>query len=194
MSETTSETHEEFRGLMARVLARSDSAAEELLKQYEPELLRAIRRRLNPKMRSKFDSLDFAQDVWKSFFVAVTPDRFQTPKDLAAFLATVAKYKVIDAVRQRLKFKKHNVQRERSINDSQWSLQDALTAAQATPSEVVSTEEQWQAFLRTEPLVYRRVFVLLREARTPQSIADELGIGVRTVRRLAARLKAELTL
>src|ERR1019366_3750089 len=112
-------TGDEFHALMQRVLAGSDEATQELFRHYEPFLLQAIRRRLAKRIRSKFDSLDFVQDVWASFFAERTEERtFANPDQLLAFLTKLAQNKVIDVARQRLRTTKHDVHRERSIDHS----------------------------------------------------------------------------
>ena len=185
------EPNEEFQELMRRVVERSDGAARELLQRYEPYLLFAIRRRLNRRMRSKFDSLDFAQDVWASFFTSPAEGRtFQSPRDLAAFLARVARNKVIDAVRQRLLTKKRDLQREQSLDDSRCFDKERLTGPEATPSTLAGREEQWAQYVGNQPLVYQRILLRLREGATLDTIAGELNISPRTVRRVATRLYA----
>ena len=57
-----------FVALMRRVREGSEAAAWELVDKYGGHLRRAVRRVLNPMLRSKFDSLDFVQLVWDSFF------------------------------------------------------------------------------------------------------------------------------
>src|ERR1043165_504150 len=93
-----------FQTWMQRVIDGSEEAAQELLRDFQPALLHAIRRRLTKRIRSKFDSIDFVQDVWLSFFstLAARPD-FKTTDELIAFLTRVAENKVIDAVRNRVK-------------------------------------------------------------------------------------------
>ena len=63
-----SNENSEFRKVIERVCAGSDEATWELIDTYGPHIQRVIRRKLNQKMRSKFDSLDFVQMVWASFF------------------------------------------------------------------------------------------------------------------------------
>jgi RNA polymerase sigma factor (sigma-70 family) len=163
---------DDFVTLMARVVAHSEVAAQELLERYEPYLLRAIRRKLHKKIRPKFDSLDFAQDVWASFFADLPEDHtFKSPKDLAAFLTTVAQSKVIDAVRQRLKRQKYNVNREESLDDSDQLDKESLVARQQSPVEILVGKEDWEEFLKKHPLAYQRIFVLLRKGKTSQEIA-----------------------
>lgn len=176
---------EQFRALMNEVLSGSESAAQALFRDYEPYLLMVIRRRLNKRIRSKFDSLDFAQDVWASFFAEPPEKRsFDGPEELIAFLTTLAQNKVIDAVRHRMKAQKNNVDREQSIDDSTHFDKNNLAGHQATPSQIVMTQEEWKEFLRKQPLVYRRIFTLLSEGKCNADIAHELGIHLRTVERV----------
>src|SRR5713226_1526015 len=106
-------TDEEFHALMQKVVAGSAEAAQELFREYGPYLLHAIRRRMSKRIRSKFDSMDFAQDVWASFFAQPLARRsFGSPEELVAFLTALAENKVIDAVRQRMGTQKHTINRE----------------------------------------------------------------------------------
>ncbi len=179
----------EFHALMQRVMAGSEQAAQELFRDYEPYLLHAIRKRLGRQMRPKFDSLDFAQDVWASFFAEDANRRvFKTPAEFVAFLAKLAHNKVVDAGRKRLKAPGNQAAFVRSIDDSQTFDKDQLISRQPTPSQVVSKEDEWTMFLRRQPLVYRRIYILLREGKTQLQIAEELHIHVRTVSRVVTRL------
>jgi RNA polymerase sigma factor (sigma-70 family) len=187
-----SKLEEDFQALMQRVLAGSDEAARELFDGYAPYLLRAIRRKLSRRIRCKFDSHDFAQDVWASFFAETSNKRvFETREDLVAFLTTLAQNKVIDAVRQRTQTQKHDVNREQSLDDSRRFDKDQLAGNQATPSQIVMSQEEWRDFLDKQPPVYQRIFILLRAGKTQVEIAQELGMYPRTVNRIVGRLARE---
>ena len=96
-----SEEQEEFANLMQRLRNGSEEAARELLDRFGSYILRVVRRRLSRELRSKYDSVDFVQAVWASFFAEDSQDRrFDHPDALIAFLATLAQNKVIDAVRR----------------------------------------------------------------------------------------------
>lgn len=174
-----------FQALMKRVLSGSDEAAKQLFRDYEPALLHAIRRRLSQRVRSKFDSIDFAQDVWASFF-AELPEKhgFKTTEQLVRYLTRVAEHKVVDALRRRIHTRKHEQDREESLDDSARFDKRSLLDDQPTPSQVVMTQEAWLEFLRRQPLVYRRVFILLRQGKTQSAIAAELGLSRKTVYRV----------
>src|SRR5579864_1112444 len=81
-----------FRSLLRRVLTGCPEAAEELHRDYGDHIIRVVRRRLPRRLRPKFDSVDFAQDVWASFFQA--EHDFKGPEHLMAFLTRVARTKV----------------------------------------------------------------------------------------------------
>ena len=78
------------------------TAARELLQRYEPEVRLVVRRQLPRLLRSRFDSLDFLQSVWGSFFRRMrdAPTEFEDSRHLVAFLARAAKNKVIDEYRR----------------------------------------------------------------------------------------------
>lgn len=178
----------EFAALMRRVQEGSTEAAQELHAVYGPHILRAVRKRLHQKLRSKFDSLDFVQDVWVSFFTDV-PQKYalETPDDLVAFLTRMAKNKVTDAARTRLQGQKYNVNREKTLGNASGGV-ESLPAAQATPSEVAMGREEWALLLEKQPLVHRRILLLLREGKTSATIAQELGISQRTIKRVLRKV------
>ena len=170
-------------------MAGSEEAAQELFRDYEPYLLQVIRKRLGKNLRPKFDSLDFAQDVWGSFFREDFEQRvFKTPGEFMAFLAKLAHNKVVEAGRRRLKAPGNVTAPVGSIDDSVTFDKEQLVARQPTPSQVCSNEEQWTRFLRSQPLVYRRIYILLRDGKTQLEIAEELNLHEKTVNRVVNRL------
>src|SRR6478736_4128141 len=70
-----SRSESEFAALIEQVRAGSQEAAWTLVEKYGRDVQRFVRRTLHQRLRSKFDSLDFVQIVWGSFFRA--PDRLQ---------------------------------------------------------------------------------------------------------------------
>src|SRR5438552_15619942 len=108
-----------FQTLLERLRAGSSDAPHELLDRYGAHVLRVIRHRLDRRLRQEFDSLDFFQDVWKSFFEAPPPGRaFDRPEAFIAYLAQMAQHKVVDACRRRLLTQKHDLRREHSLDGS----------------------------------------------------------------------------
>jgi RNA polymerase sigma factor (sigma-70 family) len=178
-----------FADLIARVQAGDGDAAQQLYAEYGPHLLRAVRRRLHQRLRQKFDSLDFTQDVWASFFVD-NAGRFEisSPAQLANLLTTMARNKVAEMTRQRLMRHKHNINRELAL-DGIAGGGDSFPAAQPTPSQIVIGKEAWDQMLAGQPPVYRRILLLLRQGMNQDTIAEELGISKKMVQRVIRKIK-----
>ena len=92
----------ELADFLKRIQEGDEGAARELLQRYEPEVRLVVRRQLPRLLRSRFDSLDFLQSVWGSFFRRMrdAPTDFEDSRHLVAFLARAAKNKVIDEYRR----------------------------------------------------------------------------------------------
>ena len=172
----------DFCVLIERIKQGSEDAAWELVEQYGDEIRRAVRRVLHPRLRSKFDSLDFVQMVWNSFFKA--RDRvtcFTRPEELVAFLIAVARNKVGMEVRRRLGSEKDNVTREETLNVHAEELHRPADS-NSDPFEVAVAREQWNR------LIVPRAGILLQElslkggdhkskGRNGRIKLDDLGIS-----------------
>jgi RNA polymerase sigma-70 factor (ECF subfamily) len=177
---------QELVGLIERIRAGDAAAARELVEKYGSYLLRVVRHRLHRRMRSKFDSQDFVQDVWASFFADLPNlETAWTSESLITLLQRMAQHKVVDAVRARMVRGRHNVNREAvSLNDSRAAVSEQLPARQATPSTAAMSREEWERLLHRQPLVYRHILMLRRDGKTIDQIAAELDLSERTVRRV----------
>src|SRR5262245_11453834 len=145
------DSQQEFQRLMEQLLAGSPEAARELTEVYGPHLLRAVRRRLHKQLRTKFDSRDFVQDVWASFFACLPQGpTFDRPGALVGFLARLAHNKVVDAIRLRLMGNKYNVNRERPLAKGPSDCEYLPAARQPTPSALAISREQWELFLEKQ--------------------------------------------
>jgi RNA polymerase sigma-70 factor (ECF subfamily) len=175
----------EFQAWMERLRAGDEEQVRRLVHEYGPRLCHAVRRWLHHKLRSKFDSRDFVQDVWASFFTSLAEQRpFPTPAHLLAYLNKLARNKVVETVRQRLVAEKWNVNREQSLGDPTVGPHAELVAPQPTPSTLAMSREEWQRLLGRQPPVYRRILLLFHEGKTSGEIARELRVSDRLVRRV----------
>jgi RNA polymerase sigma-70 factor (ECF subfamily) len=181
---------EEFTLLMQRVRTGCPDAARRVFDDYGGHVLRVVRRRLHERLRSQFDSLDFSQDVWASFF-AVPPDRFtfDSPGELVRFLCRMAHHKVVEVFRQRFRGHKHQLDAERPLG--------ATTAggppldppvADPTPSQCAIANEHWERMLAGQPDDFRRVLELLRQGHTQKEIAQRLALHPKRIQRLLSQL------
>jgi RNA polymerase sigma factor (sigma-70 family) len=184
----------DFKALMDRVRAGCPDAAEELFESYGDAVRRVVRRWLQQPMRRQYDSVDFEQSVWASFFQG-TADRysFLTPKDLVDFLSRVAYNKVMDATRERLGSRRDLRREECSLNEPLGPgdpdpLVNHLPAPTHTPSQHVMADERWLKLTSNLPPGHVRILELLLAGHTQVEIAERLGCDPKMIRRLLVRL------
>jgi RNA polymerase sigma factor (sigma-70 family) len=179
----------EFERLMERIRTGDPEVGNELFIRYGKAIQRVVRYRMDSRLRSQFDSLDFAQDAWASFFRIPAEDyTFQTPEELLAFLTRVVRHKVIDAFRKRCK---HSKKEGRKFCHSQ-SYVDEKPARQPTPSHVASVTEEWQRLLRNKPRKIQHALIMLRDGYSQREIAERLGLNLKRIQRLIKTLNGRL--
>lgn len=179
----------EFAALMEGVRQGSEEAVRELLDEYGPHVVRAIRRKLNQPMRAKVDSIDFTQAVWASFFANRSQiERLDKPEALIAFLVQVAKNKVIDEFRRLFHTQKHDLNRERSLQGSAEFEAGRLAARTPTPSQIAVTNELRDQLLAGQPPHYRQILQYRQLGMTQEEIARQMKLNVRTIQRVMQRL------
>jgi len=179
---------DDFATLMDQVKAGSDDAFHELVEKYGRHVLRAVRRKLNASLRSKFDSADFVQAVWASFFESRQRIlEFPTAAALVEFLSQMARNKVTDESRRRLLLQGTNINRELPLH-SLVNVPD-LVSKGPTASECVIAAEQMQWLAAGQPSQSQRIIELMREGATQDEIAAALGVAPRTIRRVLRRLR-----
>jgi RNA polymerase sigma factor (sigma-70 family) len=181
---------QEFAELMQRVRAGSPEAIRELVERYGKEIQLFIRRRLNPRLRPQFDSLDFTQDAWVSFF-HLPPERytFETPRELYFFLTRLARRKLIDIYRRRYAQKRNRHQTEPLRPQTDDDAGNEPAGRQPTPSQVVVAEEQMDLLARDIPPMYRRALEMLREGHSHVEVARFLNVPASTIKGVLQRLR-----
>src|SRR5262249_26014882 len=121
--------------LLARIKSGDEGAARELLARYESKVRLVVRRQLPRLLRSRFDSLDFLQSVWGSFFhkIRTGPNDLEEEQNLVTFLAWAARNKVIDEYR-RAATQRQDIKREERLE--QHPGKDDCLASGDTPSQL----------------------------------------------------------
>jgi len=177
------QTQGRFKELMRQVNEGSVDAVRELVQVYGPHILRVVRLRLNKRLRSRFDSADFVQSVWASFF-AIPAGRvhFDRADALIAYLAELARNKVVEAVRRRLGTQRDDVNREQPV-DSKIPLQARPGNRVPTASELAIAKEEWERLQDQLPQEYQPILDGRLRGESLRAIADQLGVHPRTVRR-----------
>src|SRR6516162_10256414 len=132
---TSGDESRDIRELLARIQAGDEEAARELLGHYESKVRMVVRRQLPRLLRSRFDSVDFLQSVWGSFFhrIRTGPNDLQDERKLITFLAWAARNKVIDQYR-RAATQKQDIKREERLEVGGEG--DERLASGDTPSQV----------------------------------------------------------
>ena len=179
----------DIRGFLTRIHAGDEDAARELLTRYEAEVRLVVRRQLPRMLRSRFDSVDFLQSVWGSFFhrVRTTPTEFDDGRHLVAFLARAAKNKVIDEYR-RAGSQKGDMRREEPL----WAEGGRPKEVAAQIDTASQVAEAHEAFVKLRDLVPedRRALLELKAAGlSSREIGQRLGISERTVQRVLEDLR-----
>jgi RNA polymerase sigma factor (sigma-70 family) len=179
----------EIAAFLERIRAGDEDAARELLQRYELEVRLVVRRQLPRLLRSRFDSLDFLQSVWGSFFRRVRQGgtEFEDSRHLVGFLARAAKNKVIDEYR-RAASRKQDMHREEPL----WPEGDRpreIEAVGDTPSQLAEARETLGQLRDLVPENRRVVLDLKAKGLSSQEIGERLGVSERTIQRVIEDLK-----
>jgi RNA polymerase sigma factor (sigma-70 family) len=179
----------DFEALMQRVRQGSPEAARQLVSKCGPHILRMVRRRMNVKMRARFDSADFVQSVWASFF-AKQPENvnFDKPEALVAYLVQMAHNKVIEEMRDRMLRPKNDVSREHSLDGSAAYEAGLLTCRQPRPSQVFVAQETYERMMEKLDAKTQAIVERLRAGHMHHEIAKEFGVTTKTVQRVLHKL------
>lgn len=108
---------DDFVNLLARAKAGDQAAIRVFLTRFGREVQMMVRARLPKQLRNQYDSADFVQAVWQSFFTAL-PDRavdFQRAVHLRKYLAGIARNKVYEQHRRLSRTAKYDIGREERL-------------------------------------------------------------------------------
>lgn len=173
----------EFAALLTACRDGEPAALEALVSRYLPHVRTAVRSRLSAQLRSRFDSHDFAQDVWASFLL-IPLDRLHLPDEsaLVAYLAQMARNKVVEAYRHQ------TCRRVGMDRDVPLDAVGEPAARTHTPSAEAVAVEQWERLTDGLDERDKRMLARLRDGHTHAAIAREFGLSEKTVQRMLARL------
>jgi RNA polymerase sigma factor (sigma-70 family) len=177
-----------IRDLLTRIQNGDEEAARELLTTYEAKVRLVVRRQLPRLLRSRFDSLDFLQSVWGSFFrrVRTGPNDLEEEKNLIAFLAWAARNKVIDEYRRAASLSQ-DIHREEPLTPRGSGGENPLMSGD-TPSQLVQAREMYERLRDMLPEERRVILELKAAGHTSKEIGDRLGLSERTVQRVLVDL------
>jgi RNA polymerase sigma factor (sigma-70 family) len=190
MSLASDSTNPVSDGLFARARAGDQSAWEALFAACHDKVLRVVRRRLNPPMRSLYDSTDFVSDVWKSLAAKVDRLDFPTVNHLIAFLVQAVDQKIKDEYR-RQHAQKRDIDRNRCLGDRDGDRTGPvdLPSPDPTPSQVAVAKETRERLLANQTAPVREVIDLKFQGSTNEEVAERTGLQVRKVQRVLKGLR-----
>jgi RNA polymerase sigma-70 factor (ECF subfamily) len=183
--------------LIRRAKAGDPASIQAFVSRYEWEVRVMVRARLPKRLRTRFDSTDFVQVVWQSFFSDLpdkTPD-FENERHLRAYLAGVVRNKVGEQFRRLTRTEKCNLAREERlyIRRGDRDVPRAVISPDPSPSKVAQADDRFSQLTAGRAPAEVAVIGLRRQGLTIDQIAAETGFNERTVRRFieAARTRLE---
>jgi RNA polymerase sigma factor (sigma-70 family) len=172
-------TPERFRDLVASAGAGSEEAINQIIAEYTPFILLAIRRRLPPgdPVRRALDSVDVQQVVLAHLAEALRDGTVPSDEQVfRAFVAEMAANTARSEIRRQTA-QKRSVYRRQSLDNASF----AVAAKEPDPAEIAECREDWARFVRGLPRVYRRIVEMRAVGWTAPQIAEELGLCRRSV-------------
>jgi RNA polymerase sigma factor (sigma-70 family) len=191
----------EFDQLMAEVRAGSEDAIWQLAETYTPYIIRAARVSLDRGVRSKLDSQDLVQTLWKSLLLKRADlSRLKTPEELVAFLVRATKNKAIDKMRH-FRTQGRDIRRETQLPNCGTAPNDVevhrkrneLQARDPSPSSIAMVRERWKQIVSTASARDRQIYELRRNGAEFKTISIQLRIDESTARRVIQRLIEQLS-
>lgn len=183
--------------LIARARAGDEAAIREILGRFEGDVRMMVRVQLPRVMRSQFDSMDFTQIVWQSFFEDLKDrsEEFESVKHLRGFLKGVARNKVFEQYRRLTKTEKYSLAKEERLYVRRGGREVArdLPAPGPSPSQTFQAGDRLAKLTAGRPPREVEILTLRHQGMTIEEIARQIGVNERTVRRTidAARLRME---
>lgn len=185
-----SEPTYDFGLLMHHVRAGSPIAGAALVEEFGHHVKRVVRKHLRHDLRSIFDSDDFVQETWRDFFAQGMKDaHFANADELSAFLATIAKRKVIMSQRQWLTSQRRSLHKQQSLADLEDPEASSPPDPAPLPEETASQKEEVNRVLDQLANRNRLIVLLLWEGYTHAEVSKELGVTEKTVQRVLFRIR-----
>lgn len=186
----------DFTDLMARARSGDPEAVRDFLERFEREVRVMVRARLPKRLRPRYDSGDFVQAVWQSFFTGPT-DRapaFENIAHFRGFLAGVVRNKVQEEHRRLTRTAKHNLAREEPLYVARGDREVPREVASPDPSPSQYVQADDRLVQLTTGFGPREIEVLKlrRQGLTYAEVAGRTGMHERTVRRIIELFRSRL--
>lgn len=176
--------------LLDKLCSGDPAAAESVFLAFEPYLRMVVRKRLPPRLRAKFDSMDVVQSVWADLLRGFREAgwRFSDEAHLRAFLVKLTRHRFIDRIRRH----QTAVRKERPLGELVQA--DEPASPQPSPSELVQADELRDRMLALCSPSHREIVRLKMEGIPVSEIAVRLGMHVGSVHRVLHDLACRVAL
>ena len=187
---------DDFTELMERARSGDPEAMRDFLGRFEPEVRVMVRARLPRKLRPRFDSGDFVQAVWQSFFA--DPDspapQFENEAHLRGFLDGVVRNKVGEQHRRLTRTAKYNLAREERLYVARGDREilREVASPDPSPSAKAQADDRWAQLTAGFGPREIQVLVLRRQGLTHAEVAERAGMHERSVRRILELFRSRL--
>jgi RNA polymerase sigma factor (sigma-70 family) len=175
-----------LRDLLGRVQAGEAAAVDDLLRAYEPVVLRYVRMRLTDRrLRRVVDLADVCQEVLFNLYSRICSGRLEvnTPQDLRNLLAAMVRNKVLDHVRK-------EAAARRDCRRRVSGRLEAVTSREQPPGSALALRELREQALKTVqglPACERYLTNQRAQGRAWADLAAELGESPATLRQRHSR-------
>jgi len=176
------------------------SALDQLCKVYNERVLRIIRMRMGPELRTKLESMDLVQDAFISTLRNLEDFTYQNEGDFLRWVSKIAENRLRDNL-DKLHADKRDIRKEIPLNNSS-TTQETFAGISGpvdttTPSVIMSRREELnkleKAMDKLKP-EYREVITLTKiEGLSYKEAGQRLGKNADAVRMLLSRAMATLS-
>ncbi len=176
--------------LLERLCTGDPEAAERVFVAYEPYLRMVVRKKLPPRLRAKFDSIDVVQSVWADLLRGFRESgwQFSDEAHLRAFLVKLTRHRFIDRIRRH----RTALARERSLGEIVQV--DEPMSRQPGPSEVAEADELRDRMLALCAPSHREIVRMRIAGVSVSEIAARVGMHVGSVHRILQDLACRIAL
>jgi RNA polymerase sigma factor (sigma-70 family) len=177
--------------VLEKLCSGDPAAAEQVFLAFEPYLRMVVRKKLPPRLRAKFDSMDVVQSVWADLLrgFRVAGWRFADEAHLRAFLVKLTRHRFIDQLRR------HRTAVARECPLGELVPSDEPASPLPSPSELVQADELRERMLALCAPAHREIVRLRMHGIPVAEIAARSGLHVGSVHRilhdLACRVAVE---
>jgi RNA polymerase sigma-70 factor (ECF subfamily) len=170
--------------LLEKLCSGDPDAVERAFVAFEPYLRMVVRKKLPPRLRAKFDSMDVVQSVWADLLRGFRDAGWRFPDEahLRAFLVKLTRHRFIDRIRRH----RTALARERPLEELARAGEPA--SPQPSPSELVVADELRERMFALCPPAHREIVRLRLRGLPVSEVARQVGLHVGSVHRILSDL------